>query len=65
MPVESPVAEKTLEGYREGRLLSLLKELARRKVLRSYATLVEASGRPVAQFEHTMAFGDEGLVILT
>ncbi len=54
-----------LEGYREARLLSLLKELARRKVLRSYATLVEASGRPVAQFEHTMVFGDEGLVILT
>ncbi len=55
-----------LKDYREARLLSLLKELTKRKVVRSYATLVEASGKPVAQFEHTMALDDEeGLVILT
>src|SRR5438309_827640 len=54
-----------LKDYREDRLLSLLKELVKRKVARSYATLVEASGKPVAQFEHTMALDDEGLVILT
>jgi len=54
-----------LKDYKEARLLSLLKELAERKVVRSYATLVEASGKPVAQFEHTMALGEEGLVILT
>ena len=51
--------------YREGRLVELLKELERRRLVRSYATLVEASGNPVAQFEHTMAFDDKGLVILT
>ncbi|TLX94636.1 MAG: type II methionyl aminopeptidase, partial [Thaumarchaeota archaeon] len=55
-----------LKDYREARLLSLLKELAKKKVIRSYATLVEASGKPVAQFEHTMALDEEeGLVILT
>src|SRR2546425_1233970 len=55
-----------LKDYREARLLSLLKELTKRKVVRSYATLVEASGKPVAQFEHTMALDEEeGLIILT
>ncbi len=42
-----------------------VKELTRRKVLRAYPTLVEASGRPVAQFEHTMALDEDGLVVLT
>jgi methionyl aminopeptidase len=51
--------------YKEGRLLALLKELERRRLVRSYATLIEASGKPVAQFEHTMAIDEKGLVILT
>lgn len=51
--------------YKEGRLMTLLKELEKRRLVRSYATLIEASGKPVAQFEHTMAFGEKGLVILT
>ncbi len=54
-----------LEDYKEARLRSLLEELGRRKVLRSYPTLVEASGNPVAQFEHTMALEEKKLVILT
>ena len=54
-----------LQDYKEARLASLLEELSKRKVVRSYATLVEASGKPVTQFEHTMAFEDNGLVILT
>jgi len=33
--------------------------------LRAYPTLVEASGSPVAQFEHTMALDEVGLVVLT
>ena len=53
------------QGYKEGRLLSLLKELERRRLVHSYPTLVEASGKPVAQFEHTMTIEDGGLVILT
>jgi len=43
----------------------MVKELAKKRILHSYPTLVEASGKPVAQFEHTMALGDEGLVVLT
>jgi methionyl aminopeptidase len=51
--------------FKEGRLLFLLRELEKRRLLTSYSTLVEASGKPVAQFEHTMAIDDGGLVILT
>jgi methionyl aminopeptidase len=51
--------------YKEGRLLTLLKELEKRRLVHSYATLIEASGKPVAQFEHTMALDEKGLVILT
>jgi methionyl aminopeptidase len=43
----------------------LLKQLVKRKVMRSYPTLVEASGSPVAQFEHTMALDEGGLVVLS
>ena len=53
------------EHYKEGKLRELLGKLEDRKVVRSYATLVEASGKPVAQFEHTMALEETGLVILT
>lgn len=53
------------QGYKEGRLILLLKELEKRRLVHSYATLVEASGKPVAQFEHTMTIEDGGLVILT
>jgi methionyl aminopeptidase len=51
--------------YKEGRLPRLLEELERRRLLRSYPTLVEASRKPVAQFEHTMKFDDDGVTILT
>jgi methionine aminopeptidase len=33
--------------------------------VRGYPTLVEASGAPVAQFEHTMKLEGNSLVILT
>jgi len=51
--------------FKPGRLVQLLKELEKRRLVRSYATLIEASGKPVAQFEHTMGFEDGALVILT
>jgi methionyl aminopeptidase len=51
--------------YKTDRLASILKDLVRRKLVRAYPTLVEAAGKPVAQFEHTMALGDKGLVVLT
>lgn len=51
--------------YNGGRLSMVLKELVRRKLVREYPTLVEASNKPVAQFEHTMVLDDDGLVVLT
>ncbi len=62
-PVLAPMVQR--RRFKEGRLLFLLKELEKRRLVTSYATLVEASGKPVAQFEHTMAIDDGGLVILT
>ncbi len=47
------------------RLLGMINRLVAKKVLRAYPTLVEASGKPVAQFEHTMALDEGGLVVLT
>jgi methionyl aminopeptidase len=54
-----------LEEYGPDELRSILLELIKVKVVRSYPTLVEASGNPVAQFEHTMTFDDGSLVVLT
>jgi methionyl aminopeptidase len=47
------------------KLPEIVKKLVAKRVLRSYPTLVEASGNPVAQFEHTMALDESGLVVLT
>jgi methionyl aminopeptidase len=47
------------------RLPKLLAELERRRIVRGYPTLVEASNAPVAQFEHTMKLEGNSLVILT
>ncbi len=47
------------------KLQETVKKLVAKRVLRAYPTLVEASGNPVAQFEHTMALDEDGLVVLT
>ena len=52
-------------AYGREKLDRIIKELVRRRLVRGYPTLVEASDRPVAQFEHTMAFEDGGLAVLT
>lgn len=54
----------TREFGRDG-VNGILKQLISRRIMRSYPTLVEASGSPVAQFEQTMALDEDGLVILT
>lgn len=51
--------------YGKGKLGLVIDKLVAKRVLRAYPTLVEASGSPVAQFEHTMALDDDGLVLLT
>jgi methionyl aminopeptidase len=45
-------------------LQETLKGLMAKKLVRGYSTLVEASGKPVAQFEHTVAL-DGALTVLT
>jgi len=47
------------------KVAEMVKKLLAKKILRAYPTLVEASGSPVAQFEHTMALDEGGLVVLT
>lgn len=51
--------------FGKDRLQSIINRLVAKKVLRAYPTLVEASGSPVAQFEHTMVLDEGGLVVLT
>lgn len=51
--------------YRKEKLDAIIGKLVAKKVFRAYPTLVEASGSPVAQFEHTMALDESGLVLLT
>ena len=51
--------------FGRGRLPEMVNKLVLKRVLRAYPTLVEASGNPVAQFEHTMALDESGLVVLT
>ncbi|MDG6989943.1 MAG: type II methionyl aminopeptidase [Nitrososphaerota archaeon] len=51
--------------YPKDKLREILSRLIGKKVIRAYPTLVEASGSPVAQFEHTMALDQDGLVVLT
>ena len=51
--------------YPRGKVRDIVDRLAAKKVVRAYPTLVEASGSPVAQFEHTMALDENGLVVLT
>jgi methionyl aminopeptidase len=53
------------EEFGRNKVKAVLKKLVAKRIMRAYPTLVEASGSPVAQFEHTMALDDGGLVVLT
>lgn len=43
----------------------MVENLVAKRAAKAYPTLVEASGSPVAQFEHTMALDEGGLRVLT
>ena len=51
--------------YGAKKLRGIIERLVAKRVFRAYPTLVEASGSPVAQFEHTMALDDGELALLT
>ena len=51
--------------FGKDKLPGIVNRLVAKRILRAYPTLVEASGSPVAQFEHTMALDESGLTVLT
>ena len=53
------------DEFGRDKLSGILRRLMERRIVRSYPTLVEASGNPVAQFEQTMALDEGGLIVLT
>ena len=53
------------DEFGRNKIQGIVSRLVAKRVLRAYPTLVEASDNPVAQFEHTMALDDGGLVVLT
>jgi len=53
------------DEFGRNKIQGIVTRLVAKRVLRAYPTLVEASDNPVAQFEHTMALDDGGLVVLT
>jgi len=53
------------QEFGKAKVDGVLRQLMKRRMIRSYPMLVEASGSPVAQFEHTMALDEGGLVVLT
>jgi methionyl aminopeptidase len=60
-----PFARRQLSGLPAEDLETTLALLRSRRALQSYPPLVEASGRPVAQAEHTLYLGEEGVLVLT
>jgi methionyl aminopeptidase len=60
-----PFARRQLRSFLGRRLEETLAGLARHNRLAAYPPLVETSGRPVAQAEHTVYLGAEGAEVLT
>jgi methionyl aminopeptidase len=60
-----PFARRQLAPFLGPRLEECLASLARQDRLASYPPLVETSGRPVAQAEHTAYLGEGGVEVLT
>ena len=60
-----PFSRRDLRAFAEPRVEETLATLVARGRLASYPPLVEASGRPVAQAEHTLYVGRKGVEVLT
>jgi len=50
--------------FGKSRVQGIVSRLVAKRILRGYPTLVEASGSPVAQFEHTMSLDEGGLLVV-
>ena len=62
-----PFAERWLKNIisERSKLIRVLKNLVKNKVLNCYPVLVEASTNPVAQFEHTVLVLEKEVIITT
>ncbi len=60
-----PFARRQLAAFPADRLEATLALLGKSRNLQVYPPLVEASGCPVAQAEHTIYVGEEGTLVLT
>jgi methionine aminopeptidase len=60
-----PFARRQLAGFPRHRVEEALSSLRKRQALMAYAPLVEAGGNAVAQAEHTVFVGEEGVEVLT
>lgn len=60
-----PFARRQLAGIPRPSVESALQALSRSGVLTAYPPLVETTGRPVAQAEHTVYLGVQGVEVLT
>jgi methionyl aminopeptidase len=60
-----PFARRQLTEFPRAAVESTLRSLARNGALTSYPPLVETTGRPVSQAEHTVYVGEDGVEVLT
>lgn len=60
-----PFARRQLAGFPRARVEGVLHGLWERGLLHAYPPLREALGRPVAQAEHTLYVGEDGVEVLT
>jgi methionyl aminopeptidase len=60
-----PFARRQLAGFSRARVEGVLHALWERGRLHAYPPLREALGRPVAQAEHTIYVGTDGVEVLT
>lgn len=60
-----PFSRRDLARFPRALVEQTLEELRRAGILACYAPLAEAGGRPVAQAEHTLWIGEDGVEVLT
>ncbi len=60
-----PFARRQLSGLDRGRVEETLRALSAARKLAAYPPLVDADGRRIAQAEHTLYVGTEGVEVLT
>jgi methionyl aminopeptidase len=60
-----PFSRRDLGRFPRALVEQTLEELRRARALSAYSPLAEAGGRPVAQAEHTLWIGEDGVEVLT